>query len=74
MFFRAMACHLSLHTQYLASSAVAIVGLELTFSEVSEDVDVVELCAVVYQPANMECPIAFTFYILLSTRDGTAGK
>ena len=55
-------------------SAVAILGLELTFSEVSEDVGVVELCAVVYQPANIKCPIAFPFYIRLSTRDGTAGK
>ena len=47
-------------------------GLERTLYNVSEGVDVVELCAVVYEP-NITCPIEFPFNVSLSTADGTAG-
>ena len=52
---------------------MAVVGLEQTFFRVSEDVVVVELCAVVSSP-DIDCPIAFPFEIILSTLDGSAGK
>ena len=52
---------------------VARVGLERTFFSVSEDGDVVELCARVYEP-DIECPIAFPFDVRLSTSDNTAGN
>ena len=48
-------------------------GLEVTFTQVFEDVGVVEVCAIVYSP-TIVCPIAFPFYVNLSTRDGSAGK
>ena len=51
----------------------AVVGLEKTFYNVSEDVGVVEVCAIVYMP-TIDCPIAFPFDVSLSTRDGSAGK
>ena len=50
-----------------------MVDLEQTIRIVSEDVGVVELCAVVYEP-DIECPIKFPFDVSLSTRDDTAGK
>ena len=53
--------------------AVAVVGLEQTFYNVSEDVGEVELCVRVFEP-DVECPIAFPFDVRLSTKDGTAGK
>jgi hypothetical protein len=49
-----------------------MVGLEHTLFKISNDVGMVELCAVVYQPANVECPIAFSFDVRLATMDGTA--
>ena len=55
-----------------STPAAAVVGLEQTFFRVSEDVGVVELCAVVYTPI-IECPIEFPFDVRLSTRDDTAG-
>ena len=54
-------------------STVAEVGLERTIYQVSEDVGVVEVCAVVYSPI-ISCPISFPFIIGLDTRNGTAGK
>ena len=51
----------------------AVVGLERTFYQVSEDVGVVEVCAIVYSP-NITCPIAFPFDVRLRTLDGSAGK
>ena len=48
-------------------------GLERTFYNVTEDVDVVEVCAIVYSP-TIDCPIAFPFDVRLSTRDDSAGK
>ena len=41
---------------------------------VSEDVGMVELCAVVYAPDENEvCPIMFSFEVMLSTADNSAG-
>ena len=54
---------------------VAVVGLERTAYTVTEDVVVVEVCAIVYSPSpNNTCPINFPFDVRLSTSDGTAGK
>ena len=53
----------------ICSCPGARVGLERTFSE---NVGVVELCVVVYEP-NITCPIEFPFNIRLSTDDGAAG-
>ena len=47
-------------------------GLEKTFYNVTEDVGVVEVCAIVYSP-TIDCPINFTFAVRLSARDGSAG-
>ena len=56
----------------------AVVGLERTFYQVSENVGVVEVCAIVYSPnitcPNITCPIGFPFDVRLRTRDGSAGK
>ena len=52
--------------------AAAVVGLERTY-QVSEDVGVVEVCAIVYSP-EIACPIAFPFDVRLRTLDGSAGK
>ena len=66
---------MSLHPPkiYTFSNAVAVVGLERTFYQVSENVGVVEVCAVVYSPV-IECPIQFSFNLQLTTSDGSAGK
>ena len=68
-------CDPSYHGIYcltLSPAVSAIVGLERTFYQVSEDVGVVEVCAIVYSP-NITCPIQFAFNINLSTSDGSAG-
>ena len=44
----------------------------MTFYNVSEDVGVVEVCTIVYEPVG-DCPISFPFEVMLSTRDGSAG-
>ena len=49
-------------------------GLERTIFNVQEDVGVVELCAIVYKPSGIDCPIDFPFDVRLSTRDDTAGE
>ena len=48
-------------------------GLERTFYSVSEDVGVVEVCAIVYSP-TIDCPIEFPFNVSLSTTNASAGK
>ena len=54
--------------------SVAVVGLERTFYSVSEDVGVVEVCAIVHVPDDsFDCPIMFPFEVNLSTDDDTAG-
>ena len=52
-----------------------MVGLEQTFFREMENVGVIELCAVVFEP-DPECPIKFTFDVQLYTTDidGSAGK
>ena len=55
------------------SSIVAVVGLESTIHQVSEDVGVVEVCTIVLSPLN-ECPIEFSFNISLSTENNSAGN
>ena len=62
--------HAILHCHALLTAAV--VGLERTFYNVSEDDGVVEVCAIVYSP-NFKCPINFAFNVKLSTSDGSAG-
>ena len=54
------------------SDTGAVVGLENVFYMVSERVGVVEVCAIVYEPAS-GCPISFPFNVSLYTLDGTAG-
>ena len=57
----------------MSHSAEARVGLEQTFFIVTEGVNVIEVCAVVFEP-DIECPIKFPFNVELVTADGTAGK
>ena len=64
--------HVYIHS-YIFSYAVAVVGLERTFYNVSEDMGVVEVCAIVYSPV-IECPIQFSFEVQLITSDASAGK
>ena len=61
------------YTFQFINLAGAVVGLEQTSMSVSEDVGVVELCAVVLFP-RISCPISFPFEVRLSTAAGTAGK
>ena len=50
-------------------------GLERTFYNVSEDVGVVEVCAIVISPNGIiSCPIAFPFDVSLLTIDNSAGE
>ena len=60
--------YMSFHT----FTSEAVVGLEKTFHKVSEDVDSVEVCAVVNSP-SIDCPIAFPFNVRISTINNTAG-
>ena len=64
-------CYAFLNAAHL-HTAEAVVGLEKTIYSVSEDVGVVEVCAIVYSP-TIVCPIAFPFDVSLSTDDGSAG-
>ena len=64
--------HLLIYCLLCAIYTVAVVGLEMTFYNVSEDVGVVEVCAIVISP-NTSCPISFPFDVRLSTRDRSAG-
>ena len=53
---------------------MAVVGLERTFYNVSEDVGVVEVCAIVLSPnGDTPCPIDFAFDVNLSTNNDSAG-
>ena len=54
--------------------ADAVVGLERTVYSVPEAGMVVEICAIVYQPSGILCPIDTPFDVQLSTFDGSAGK
>ena len=61
-----------LHLACLVLTPGAVVGLERTFYQASEDVGVVEVCAIVHSP-DITCPIEFAFNINLLTTDGSAG-
>ena len=50
-----------------------MVGLEQTFFKEMEDVGVIELCAVVFEP-SINCPMKIPFQIELYTTDGSASK
>lgn len=50
----------------------AVIGLEQTLFNVSENIDAVELCVNISFP-RIDCPITFPFNISLVTQDGTAG-
>lgn len=50
---------------------MAKVGLERTLYNVNEDVGEVEVCAKIN--SSSECPIPFTFNVILLTTDDTAG-
>lgn len=52
---------------------MAVVGLESTLYMMTEDVGLVEVCAIMYSP-NITCPIEFPFNVYLLTSDSTAGK
>ena len=52
---------------------VAVVGLERTSYQVSEGVNMLELCVIVYSP-SIECPIEIPFNVNLFTSDNTAGN
>ena len=51
---------------------VAMVELERAVYEVSEDVGVVEVCAVV-SSTSIECSVTVPFEVILSTSDSSAG-
>ena len=51
---------------------MAVVGLEKTFYELSEDVNMVTVCAIVYIP-DIICPIQFDFNVTLSISDESTG-
>ena len=52
---------------------MAIVGLEESFYQVSENMGVVTVCTVV-NSTGISCPIDYLFEVKLSTKDGSAGK
>ena len=56
-----------------APPAAAAVVLERTFYQVSEDVNVVEVCAIMKSPV-IGCPIVFPIDIILRTVDNSAGN
>ena len=60
-------------SSYVLLSPGAVVGLDPTLFDVSENVSHVQLCAVVSEP-DITCPIKFPFEVELSTSDETAGK
>ena len=50
---------------------MALVGLESTSYNVSEDVGVLEVCVIVYSP-TVPCPINFAFDVSLSTSNDSS--
>ena len=61
------------YQNFLSYFAGARIGLEQTFFREVEDIGVIELCAIVFEP-DIECPIKFPFDVQLYTADGSAGK
>ena len=68
-----MSCSPAAYVIVVFVFVVAVVGLERTLYQVSEDVGVVEVCAVVLSPSS-PCPITFSFDVILVTNDGSAGN
>ena len=58
---------------FLTVPSVAVVGLDKTLYQVSGNVGVVEVCAIVYSNES-DCPIEFPFDVKFTTLDGSAGK
>lgn len=46
----------------LHSIDIAVVGFENTIYKVAENMDALEVCAVVYSP-NISCPVQFPFVV-----------
>ena len=51
----------------------AIVGLERTHYNVSEENGTVKVCAIIRNP-HIECPVEKTFMMSISSADGSAGR
>ena len=68
--FDYLSCQCGLYTLLTAAS---VVGLEQTLYAVSEEVNMVEVCVIIYSPV-IDCPIAFPFGVKLITTNGSAGK
>lgn len=62
-----------LSTIYFYVFPVAVVGLERAVYQVSEDVGVVKVCAIVYSPST-ECPVEFSFEVTFFANSTSAGK
>ena len=54
-------------------AAASVVGLDRTSYNISEEIGMIEVCAIIYSPV-IDCPIAFPFDVSLITTHGTAGK
>ena len=52
----------------------AVVGLERTHYNVSEEDGEIEVCAIIRHPNNVECPVEIIFRVLLFATDGSAGN
>ena len=50
-------------------SDIAVVGFEETSYEVQRSEGVVQVCAIVFTPENVSCPITFDFSLLISIDD-----
>ena len=54
---------------------MAVVGLERTFYNAFEVVNVMEVCIILYhEPTGTACPIEFPFNVMFSTAASTAGN
>ena len=57
----------------LHSLDIAVVGFEKTIYEVTEYMDSVEVCAVVYSP-NVSCPVLFPFVVSIDAGNEYTAK
>ena len=53
-------------------SAVTV-GIEKTDYQVKEDASSIQVCAVVRNPRDANCPVDFSISVIFSTTDGSAG-
>ena len=58
---------------YIHVHSVAVVGLNGTFYQVSENKSMIKVCATIYHP-TIDCPIGFPFHVRLTTTNDSAGK